>query len=96
MSYGFETRDPAGNVTYSTLDHTYTLLGTYVASANTSVTFNNVPIMPDRIVSRLMVGQVAGDDEAYIHTFTLVDGTLSATAPDSSNTVETFILVFGR
>jgi len=52
--------------------------------------------MPTRIVSRLMVDQVAGDDEAYVHTYSLSGTTLTTTRPSSSETVKTVFMVFGK
>lgn len=94
--HGFEVRDKSGNIIFSSLDSTWTLLGVYTASANTAHTFTGVPIMPERIVTALMVGQITGDDEAYIHSYSLNGSVLTATPPDYGNTVSTFMMVLGR
>jgi len=96
MSYGLEIFDSSGNETFSTTDSTWTLLGVYTSNANTSTTHTGVPSMPTRIVSRLMVDQVAGDDEAYVHTYSLSGTTLTTTRPSSSETVKTVFMVFGK
>ena len=96
MSYGLEIFDSSGNETFSSTDTTWTLLGVYTSNANTSTNHANVPTMPTRIVSRLMVDQVAGDDEAFVHTFSLSGSTLTTTAPSSTETVKTVFMVFGK
>ena len=104
MAFGYETRDSQGNLVYSTEDSTWTLLATRTASANTDHTFTGIPIMPTRIVTKIMLDQVNGDDEAYVHSHTLSGGTLTASVPSAAynsdgnrdNTVSTFFMVFGR
>lgn len=96
MTYGFEVYNPTGRLLFSSRDATWTLLGVYTAPANTSTSFTGVPVMPERIVTRLMVGQVTGDDEAYVHTYSLYGNTLTVTAPSAGNTVTTFFMVMGR
>ena len=96
MSYGMEIFDASGNEVFSTTDSTFTLLGVYVSNANTSTNHTGVPIMPTRIVTRTMVDQIAGDDEAYVHTFSLSGSTLTTTAPSGSDTIKTVFTVFGK
>lgn len=96
MSYGFEVYDPSGRVLFSSNDSTWTLLGVYTAAANTNQTFTGVPVMNERYVTRHMVGQVAGDDEAYVHSYSLSGSTLTASVPSNGNTVTTVFMVFGR
>ncbi len=96
MAFGLEIFDSSENTTFSTTDTTWTMLGVYTSSANTSTTHTGVPIMPTRLVTRTMVDQVTGDDEAYVHTYSLSGSTLTTTAPDTSNTVETLFTVFGK
>lgn len=96
MSYGLEIFDSSGNTTFSTTDSTWTILGVYTSNANTSTNHTGVPIMPTRIVTRTMVDQITGDDEAYVHTFSLSGSTLTTTAPDASNTIKTIFTVFGK
>lgn len=96
MSYGVEIFDSLGNETFSSTDSTWTLLGVYTSNANTSTNHTSVPIMPTRIVSRLMVDQVSGDDESYVHTFSLSGSTLTTTRPSSSDTIKTVFMVFGK
>lgn len=96
MSYGFEVYDQAGRTLFSSNDSTWTLLGVYTAAANTNQTFTDVPVMPERTVTRLMVGQVSGDDEAYVHSYSLVGPTLTTSVPSYGNTVTTVFMVFGR
>ena len=52
--------------------------------------------MPTRIVTRVMVDQISGDDESYVHTFSLSGSTLTTTAPSASETVKTVFMVFGK
>lgn len=94
--HGFEVFDANGNLVFSSVDSTWTLLAVYTAAANASYTYTNVPIMPNRIVTRHMVGQLTGDDEAYVHSYSLSGSTLAITPPNSSNTVTTFFMVFGK
>ena len=97
MAFVYRTYDANGNLLYSTDDSTYTLIATKTARANRSETFTGIPTnYSDRIVTRLMIDEVNGDTEAYVHTFTLSGGTLRATAPSSSNTSRTLFMVFGR
>ena len=97
MAFVYRTYDASGNLLYSTDDSTYTLLATKTAPANKSKTFTGIPTnYNDRIVTRLMIDQVNGDTEAYVHTYSLNGGTLTATAPDSSNTSRTVFMIFGR
>ena len=96
MAYGFEVFISSGTEIFSSSDSTWTLLGVYTSNANTSTTHTGVPSMPTRIVSRLMVDQVAGDDEAYVHTYSLSGTTLTTTRPSSSDTVQTVFMVFGK
>jgi len=96
MSYGMEIFDASGNEVFSTTDSTFTLLGVYVSNANTSTNHTGVPIMPTRIVTRTMVDQISGDDESYVHTFSLSGSTLTTTAPSSSDTIKTVFTVFGK
>ena len=96
MSYGLEIFDSSGNTTFSTVDSTWTLLGVYTSNADTSTTHTGVPSMPTRIVTRVMVDQISGDDESYVHTFSLSGSTLTTTAPSSSETVKTVFMVFGK
>ena len=96
MSYGLEIFDSSGNTTFSTVDSTWTLLGVYTSNADTSTDHGSVPIMPTRIVTRTMVDQISGDDESYVHTFSLSGSTLTTTAPSASETVKTIFMVFGK
>lgn len=96
MSYGFEVYDPTGRILFSSNDSTWTLLGVYTAAANTTQTFTGVPVMNERYVTRHMIGQVAGDDEAYVHSYSLSGSTLTASVPSYGNTVTTVFMVFGR
>jgi hypothetical protein len=96
MAYGYETYKTNGSVLFSSADSTWTLLYRATANANTSHTFTGVPIMPTRVVTRMMINQVTGDDEAYIHTFSLSGSTLTVTRPSSTDTVETFFMVYGK
>jgi hypothetical protein len=96
MAFGFKSYDAAGNLIYSTEDATWTLLAVKTAPANVSKTFTNIPEMPTRKVSRLMINEVTGDTEAYVHTVTLAGGTLTATRPSSTNTSTTLLMVFGK
>ena len=97
MAFGIKIFDAAGNTTFSSADITWNLLGSFNAPANTSTSFT-CPVYPERIVSRLMLNQVVGDDEAYVHEYTLASNstTLYVTAPSATDTVETQFLVFGR
>ena len=96
MSHGLEIFDSSGNLTFSTVDSTWTLLGVYTSNADTSTNHTGVPIMPTRIVTRVMVDQISGDDESYVHTFSLSGSTLTTTAPSASETVKTVFMVFGK
>ena len=96
MTFGFEVFDARGRVVYSTRDSTWTLLATYLAPANASATLYNVPIMPERVVTRQMIGELNGDNQGYVHNFSLSGNTLSMTPPDTSNTVSTLFTVLGR
>ena len=96
MSIGLEMRGSDGSVVFSTTDVTWNFLGVYTSAANTNATHTGVPSMPERLVSRLMVNQLTGDDEAYAHTYSLSGTTLTTTAPSSTDTVGTLFLVFGR
>jgi hypothetical protein len=96
MSYGMEIFDSAGTETFSTTDSTWTLLGVYTSNADTSTNHTGVPIMTTRIVTRTMVDQISGDDESYVHTFSLSGSTLTTTAPSASETVKTIFMVFGK
>jgi hypothetical protein len=96
MSYGMDIWDSAGVLTYSSTDVTWNHIGSFTAPANTSITFTGVPQMTEHKVIRQMVNQLTSDDEAYIHTFTLLLGVLTCTAPDTSNTTTTLFTVLGR
>ena len=96
MAYGFEVFGSNGALQFSSLDQTWTVLAYYKTPANTSQTYTGVPIMPTRLVTRQMLNQVTGDDEAYVHTYTLSGATLTTTAPSSTDTVETFFVVWGK
>ena len=96
MSYGMQIFDSSGNETFSTTDSTWTLLGVYTSNADTSTNHTGVPIMTTRIVTRTMVDQISGDDESYVHTFSLSGSTLTTTAPSASETVKTIFMVFGK
>ena len=96
MSHGLEIFDSSGNEIFSTSDSTWTLLGVYTSNADTSTNHTGVPIMTTRIVTRTMVDQISGDDESYVHTFSLSGSTLTTTAPSASETVKTIFMVFGK
>jgi hypothetical protein len=96
MSFGLQIRDASGNETFSSTDITWTLLGVYTSNANTSTTHTGVPVMPTRLVTRTMVDQIAGDDESYVHTFSLSGSTLTTTAPSGTDTIKTVFTVFGK
>jgi hypothetical protein len=96
VSYGIEIWDQAGTLTYSSVDVTWSHIGSFTAPANTSITFTGVMQTTERKVIRQMVNQLSSDDEAYIHTYTLVLGDLVCTAPDTSNTTATLFTVLGR
>jgi len=96
MAYGFESRDASNNVIYSTLDSTWTLLHTATANANQAHTFTGVPVMPTRLVTKLMIDQVNGDDEAFVHGHSLSGTNLTASVPSANNTTATFFMVFGK
>ena len=96
MSYGVEIFDASGDEIFSSTDSTFTLLGVYTSNADTTVTHANVPIMPTRIVTRVMIDQISGDDESYVHTFSLSGSNLVTTRPSSTETVKTVFMVFGK
>lgn len=98
MAFGFQTFNADGTEVFSTLDSTWTLLWTGTAPENASYTWNSLPTLPTVVITRQMINQVTGDSEAYVHTLTWTqsNGTLVATAPDSENTSETFIMIFGK
>lgn len=96
MSYGLQIFNASGTETFSSTDSTWTMLGVYTSNADTSTTHTGVPIMPTRIVTRTMVDQISGDDESYVHTFSLSGSTLTTTAPSSTETVKTIFTVFGK
>ncbi len=96
MSHGLKIFDSSGNLTFSTVDSTWTLLGVFTSNADTSTTHTGVPVMPTRIVTRVMLDQISGDDESYVHTFSLSGSTLTTTAPSASETVKTVFMVFGK
>lgn len=96
MSWGFKTYDENGAEQFSSVDSTWTVVYTTLVPANTHQTFTDVPIMPTRVVVRQMLNQITGDDEAYVHTYTLSGSTLTVTAPDTANTVATFFVVYGK
>ncbi len=96
MAYGINISESDGTTSFSSTDSTWTMLGVYTSNANTSTTHTGVPIMPTRMVTRTMVDQVSGDDESYVHTFTLSGSTLTTVAPSSSKTVKTIFTVFGK
>jgi len=98
MAYGLECRDAAGNLTYSTADTTWSLIAVHTAPANSNASFTGITVYPERLVVRLMINQLTGDDEAYVHTYSMgaTSTTLAATAPDTANTVETLFMIFGR
>lgn len=96
MAFGFKQFDSSGSLVYSTADATWTLLAVKTAAANTTETFTGIPEMPTRKISRLMINEVTGDSEAYVHDVSLDGGTLTATRPSSTNTSETLIMVFGK
>ena len=96
MSHGLEIFDSSGNEIFSTADSTWTLLGVYTSNADTSTNHTGVPVMTTRIVTRTMVDQISGDDESYVHTFSLSGSTLTTTAPSASETVKTIFMVFGK
>ena len=97
MAFVYRTYDASGNLLYSTDDSTYTLLATVTAPANKTKLFTGIPTnYNERIVTRLMIDEVNGDTEAYVHTYTLEGSTLRASAPDTSNTSRTVFMIFGR
>ena len=96
MAYGFKTFKSNGSVFYSSENSTWTLLYSVTASANTSQTFTGVPVMNTRTVTRVMLGEITGNVEGYIHTFSLSGTNLIVTAPSSTETVETFFAVYGK
>lgn len=96
MAFGFKSYDAAGGLVYSTDDATWTLLAVKTAPANVTRTFTDIPEMPTRKVSRLMINEITGDTEAYVHTVTLNGGTLTATRPSSTQTAATTLMVFGK
>ena len=94
--HGFEVYERNSKLLFSSNDSTWTLLAVYTAAANTACTFRGVPIMTKRVVTRHMVGQLTGDDQAYVHGYSLSGDTLSVYPPDAANTVSTFFMVFGK
>ena len=95
MAYVFSTYDSDGNLQFSSVDSTWTVIFAGLAAANSNATFT-VPVMPTRVVTRQMLNQVTGDDEAYVHTYSLSGTTLTATAPSSTDTVATYFVVYGK
>lgn len=104
MAYGYETYKTDGSLLFSSADSTWNMIYTATASANTSPSFypiKNAGFVTSRVVLRVMINQVTGDDEAYVHTYSLSGGsssydTLTVTAPSSTDTVETFFTIFGK
>ena len=96
MSFGIQIWDSAGTLTYSSLDVTWSHIGSFTAPANTTITFTGVAQTTERKVIRQMINQLSSDDEAYIHTYSLSGGSLVCTAPDTSNTTATLFTVLGR
>ena len=97
MAYGFKTLKSNGSVLYSSEDSTWTLIYSVTVSANTSQTYTNVPTgFGSLAVTRVMLGEVTGDSEGYIHSYNIIGSTLTVTAPSSTETVETFFAVYGK
>lgn len=96
MTYGMQVLDGVGGETFSTTDVTWNYLTSFIAPANGSITINNIPIMRERLVTRQMLNQLTGDDEAYVHNYSLSGSTIVAAPPSSTETVATLFTVFGR
>lgn len=107
MAFGIKFFESDGSTTYSTADATFNLITSFTVPANSvggvGVSPGSYPvaIYPERIVSRLMLGQLVGDDEAFVHEYTLssTSSTLYVTlnsAAGTTDTVATQFLVFGR
>jgi hypothetical protein len=95
MPAGFKTYDGNANEVFTSTDSTWTVLFTGLANANTSVNWT-IPYMPTRVVTRQMLNQVTGDDEAYVHSYSWSGNTLQVTVPSSTDTVATFFVVYGK
>jgi len=96
MAHGFKSYDSSGSITYDSTSVTWNLIGVYTAPANSNATFTGVTSMNERIVVRQMVSDDNNTDKAYVHTYTLVGTTLTATRPSSTQTQATTFQVFGR
>lgn len=95
MAAGFKTYDGAGNEVFSSQDSTWTVIFSGLAPANTDIDFS-VPYMPTRVVTRQMLNQVTGDDEAYVHSYSWSGNTLQVRVPSSTDTVATYFVVYGK
>jgi hypothetical protein len=95
MAYGVELRSSSNGIVFSSTDVTWSFLGAYEASANTSSSFT-VHSMPERKVVAIMLDQVDPDDESFVHTHSLSGTTLTASAPSSTKTQRTLFVVLGR
>jgi hypothetical protein len=96
MTYGLQVLDSLGGEVFSTSDVTWNYLMSFIAPANSSLTVTNVPVMPERLVTRQMLNQLTGDDEAYVHTYSLSGSTFVASPPSGTDTVATLFTIFGR
>lgn len=100
MTQGIKVWDKNGNVTFSTEDITWNYLATYTVEASeTNVVHNLSPLCSEFLVIPQMIDQVNGDDEAYVHTASVVVRKLTIkrqTGASAAKTTKTMFTVFGR
>lgn len=101
MPFGIQVFDSGGSTTFSTEDVTWNYIGSFIAPANQEFYFSLPITMPEYLVTRLMLNQATGDDEAYVHSYQIVNywfggWTVRAYPPSTTGTTATQFVIFGR
>ena len=95
MTQGIEIRDGTGALSFSTTDTTWNLIRSETVLSNQTKTLQ-LPSYSEYLVTRQMIGQAQGDDEAMVHGFSRSGQTLSITNPGTDKTTDTLFMIFGR
>lgn len=95
MTQGIEIRDDTGALSFSTTDTTWNLIMSETILSHQTATLY-LPIYSEYLITRQMIGQAQGDDEAMVHGFSRSGQSLSITNPGTLKTTDTLFMIFGR
>lgn len=97
MSYGLECRDANGNISYSTEDHAYLVIGFRVVSQNSNLTFTIDASAFNEVITMVHpIEQVDPDTDSVVPNVSRSGNTVTCTKVSGKLNVKSSVMVLGR